>query len=101
MKNLCYLFLIIPALFINSCAGNTDNEDENIDVNSNPVGAIVKMSEVLEKEAKKEKNKGKKNVKALSYQDLIKYLPTNIDGYKIAEEPTGSSVEMTGMSYSS
>ena len=49
----------------------------------------------------KEKSTERKNAKAINYDELMKYLPTSIDGYTLNGEPKGASMDMSEMSYSS
>lgn len=103
MKKL--LYLIIASLTIISCGNDKTEEQEleNIDVEKNPLGALVKMGKEMADKAEKmeKKMKDKKNAKALHYEELIKYLPTSINGYELDGEPKGASMDMQGMSYSS
>ncbi len=103
MKKLTYLILLLSITILSACGGSSNEEEDNIDINKNPFGALMKMSENMEKQAKDmgKNMKNKKNAKALNYKELIKYLPTSIDGYELNGEPTGSSIEVSGMSYSS
>ena len=97
------LLLVFP-LIISACGGNDEpKEEDNIDIEKNPLGALMKMSEKMAENAEQmEKNmKDRKNAKAIHYEELIKYLPENIDGYTRKEEPNGASMDMSGMSYSS
>lgn len=104
MKKIAFL-LAFPLLMIYSCGGDKPKEEEleNIDVEKNPLGAIMKMSKNMQESAEKmQKNaESKKDAKALHYEELIKYLPEAIDNYTINGEPKGASMDMQGMSYSS
>lgn len=96
--------LTISSLFIISCGNEPKEEEiENIDVEKNPLGALMKMGKNMAESAEKMENKMKenKNAKAIHYEDLLKYLPESIDGYKVNGEPKGASMDMQGMSYSS
>ena len=97
--------LITLPLFLFSCGGEEPKEEEldNIDVEKNPLGALMKMGKNMAENAEKmeEKMKNKENVKAIHYEDLLKYLPESIEGYQINGEPKGASMDMQGMSYSS
>jgi hypothetical protein len=101
MKNLFKLFALLSITTLIACGGDSKKEEENIDLEKNPLGALMKMSENMEKQAEKmEQNmENRKDAKAMHYEELIKYLPTSIDGYK-KEEPEGESIDMGGMSYS-
>lgn len=96
--------LTISSLFIISCGNEPKEEEiENIDVEKNPLGALMKMGKNMAESAEKmeKKMKENKNAKAIHYEDLLKYLPESIDGYKVNGEPKGASMDMQGMSYSS
>ena len=63
----------------------------------------MQMGENMEKQAKKMEEKQKKhdpNVKAMHYEELINFLPENVDDYTIDGETNGESIDMAGMSYS-
>lgn len=103
MKNLAFLIMI--PLFLISCGGEEpkEKEMENIDVEKNPLGALMKMGKNMADNAEKmeKKMKDNKDAKAIHYEELLKYLPESIDGYQINGEPKGASMDMQGMSYSS
>ncbi|MDF1673395.1 MAG: hypothetical protein P1U41_07800 [Vicingaceae bacterium] len=103
MKKIALLF-ILP-LFLVSCGGEETKEKEleNIDVEKNPLGALMKMGKNMAENAEKmeEKMKNRKDAKAIHYEELLKYLPESIEGYQINGEPKGASMDMQGMSYSS
>ncbi|MCB0400584.1 MAG: hypothetical protein KDD41_00725 [Flavobacteriales bacterium] len=93
------------SILLIACGSDEPKEQEldNTDVEKNPLGALMKMGEKMAENAEKmEKNmQEKKDAKAIHYDELIKYLPESIDGYKVESEPQGASMDMTGMSYSS
>lgn len=101
-----YIPLVIMALLIASCGGGNDEaEEEEIDFEKNPLGALMKMGENMEKQMKEIEEKAKEreekgDVLAMEYDELQKYLPSSIDGYT-AGEPDGATINMQGMSYSS
>jgi hypothetical protein len=104
MKKITTLLLALPIVLFTAC-GNDEPEEENIDIEKNPLGALMQMSENLEEQAEKmeeqlEKMEERKDAKAIDYEKLIELLPTSIDGYT-ADEPSGENIEMTGMSYAS
>lgn len=103
MKKLALIFTL--PLFLIACGGEEPKEEEldNIDVEKNPLGALMKMGKNMAENAEKmeEKMKNKENAKAIHYEELLKYLPQSIDGYQINGDPKGSSMDMQGMSYSS
>jgi hypothetical protein len=102
MKYLIKLFFIFPIVFFTACGGEEEIEEEKIDVEKNPIGALMKMGENMKEQAEKmEENMEKnKDVETLHYDELIKFLPTSINGYS-SDEPNGGSIDMSGMSYSS
>ncbi len=102
MKNLFKLFAFLSIATLIACGGNEIEEEENIDIEKNPLGALMKMSENMEKQAKimEEQMEERKDAKAMHYEELMKYLPESIDGYEKGE-PKGESIDMNGMSYSS
>ncbi len=103
MKKLVLLFTL--PLFLFACGGEEPKEKEleNIDVEKNPLGALMKMGKNMAENAEKmeEKMKNKKDAKAIHYEELLKYLPETIEGYQVNGEPKGASMDMQGMSYSS
>jgi hypothetical protein len=85
-----------------SCGGKIDEEAEK--PATNPLEALVQAGEEMEKaanegEAKMKERRAKGDTLAMPYAELQKYLP-RVDGFK-AEEPSGSNIDMPGMSYSS
>jgi len=102
MKNLLRFFMLLSITTLIACGGNEVKEEENIDVEKNPLGALMKMSENMEKQAKKmeDQMENRKDAKAMHYEELMKFLPESVDGYE-KEEPKGESVDMNGMSFSS
>lgn len=102
MKNLMKIFTLLSIITLIACGGNDVKEEENIDVEKNPLGALMKMSENMEKQAKKmeDQMENRKDAKAMHYEELMKFLPESVDGYE-KEEPKGESVDMNGMSFSS
>ncbi|MDT8412742.1 MAG: hypothetical protein RQ875_09790 [Vicingaceae bacterium] len=95
-----FLLISLSAILI-ACGGEDKSQDDNIDVEKNPLGAAMKMAQNMQEQAEKmQKNmEERKDAKAMHYEELIKFLPTEIDGYT-AEEPDGGTVEMQGTSYS-
>jgi len=85
-----------------SCGGDKAEEKKEIDPEKNPLGAMMNMAKEMEENAKKQEErmaKGDTSIKAIPYEELYKYLPENIDGYKKGE-PTGGTMTMQGLSYS-
>lgn len=93
------LIALISATTLIACGSD---ENENIDVEKNPMEALMKMGENMQKQAEKieEKQKNRENASAMHYEELMKYLPESIEGYE-KNEPKGESVEMGEMSFSS
>jgi len=87
MKKLSLLVVAFPIMLFTSCGG--DKKEENIDVEKNPLGALMKMGENMKENAEKMEKKAKdhKNAKAIHYEELIKFLPESVSGYEIAKEP--------------
>lgn len=103
MKKINLLLFVLPLSVLFACGGDDKIEEtDNIDIEKNPLGAIVKMGENMKEQAEKmeKQMEERKDAEALHYEELMKYLPDNIDGYE-REEPKGESINMTGMSYSS
>lgn len=84
MKNLFKLFAFLSIATLIACGGNEIEEEENIDIEKNPLGALMKMGENMEKQAKKmeEQMEERKDAKAMHYEELMKYLPESVDGYE-------------------
>lgn len=102
MKRLA-LLIALPLLILSCGSEPKEEEIENIDVEKNPLGALMKMGKNMAESAEKmeKKMKDNKNAKAIHYEELLKYLPESIDGYQINGEPKGASMDAQGMSYSS
>ena len=102
MNTILKLSFLLGIATLVACGGNDKKEEDNIDVEKNPMGALMKMGENMQKQAEKmEKQQAeRKDAKAMHYEELMKYLPESVTGYK-KEEPKGESVEMSGMSFSS
>ncbi|MBI3509360.1 MAG: hypothetical protein HY064_01760 [Bacteroidetes bacterium] len=91
------------AFLFASCGGKKDADKTN-----NPFEKLANDVKNLDNNIKTSTNAADQKLKdrrakgdtlAMPYADLIKYLPTAIDGYK-SEEPTGKTMNMTGMSTS-
>lgn len=101
------LITAFTAMLLFSCGSKTNEEFEEAESPTTALGALSnlsKMGEDMEKsmntaEAKIKERREKGDTLALNYEALIKYLPQNIDGFT-RDEPTGSSVNMSGMSFS-
>ncbi len=101
MQKLTYLLLILVIITFYSC-GDKAEEKKEIDPKKNPLGAMMNMAKEMEENAKKQEERMAKgdSLKAIPYEELYKYLPESIDGYKKGE-PTGATMTMQGLSYSS
>ncbi|MBW6484388.1 MAG: hypothetical protein K0B10_15200 [Vicingaceae bacterium] len=101
MKKFNKFIIITLSTILVACGGEEKSQDDNIDVEKNPLGAMMKMAKNMQEQAENmEKNmEERKDANAMHYEELIKFLPTEIDGY-IAGEPDGGTVEMQGTSYS-
>ena len=99
MNTKIILIALISATTLIACGSD---ENENIDVEKNPMEALMKMGENMQKQAEKieEKQKNRENASAMHYEELMKYLPESIEDYE-KNEPKGESVEMGEMSFSS
>ncbi len=107
MKKLMITAAVFATAFtLNSCGGKTEElKEEEVAKPSNPLEALANMSEETnEAQAAADKKIAERRAKgdtlAMPYEELMKYLPESIDGYK-RQEPDGESVNMTGMSFSS
>ncbi len=103
MKKFTTLLFAFSIILFTACGGNDEpKEEDNIDVEKNPLGALMKMGKNMKENAEKmEKNmKEKKNAKAIHYEELMKYLPESVDGYSLKGDPKGASMDMAEMSYS-
>lgn len=101
MRKMNQTLLIALSIILFACGGKDKSQDDNIDMEKNPLGAAMKMAKNMQEQAEKmEKDmENRKVAKAMHYEELIKFLPTEIDGYT-AKEPDGGTVEMQGISYS-
>ena len=102
MNTILKLSFLLGIATLVACGGNDKKEEDNIDVEKNPMGALIKMGENMQKQAEKmeKQTAERKDAKAMHYEELMKFLPQSVKGYK-KEEPKGESVEMSGMSFSS
>ena len=74
MKKITTLLLAFPIVLFTAC-GSDETEEENIDIERNPLGALMQMSENLEEQAEKmeeqmEQMEERKDAKAIAYEDL-------------------------------
>lgn len=101
-----HLLITLPlslSLFLSACGGKADEvkEEEKAD---NPLEALENYAEESQQaqndaEKKIAERKAKGDTLAMAYEDLMKYLPEEIDGYKKGD-PDGASINMPGSSYS-
>ena len=101
-KHFAYLLLCGFSLSLISCGGTTEKKEE--EKPDNPLEALAKMGEEMKggtDDAKKKMDERRKkgDTLAMKYEDLMKYLPSEISGYTKGE-PTGTSISMMGQSYS-
>lgn len=96
-----YLFMIaIAGALFTSCGekakemGQAMDNIKNIAENAEKVQA--QQSDV---QKRRDERRAKGDTLAIPYKDLQAYLPASVNGYT-AQEPTGESVNMMGMSYS-
>lgn len=100
-------YLVAGAMLFSACGGSDEEEyeeekgpDNILEAFSNLKEAGEKMEEKLkESEEKMEKRRESGDTLAMHYEELMKYLPEEIDGYT-REEPTGGSVNYMNVSYS-
>jgi hypothetical protein len=102
MKKFNKFLLISLSAILVACGGEEKNQDDNIDVEKNPLGAAMKMAQNMQEKAEKmQKNmEERKDAKAMHYEELMKYLPNEIDGYTLEGDPHGESIEAGPTSYS-
>jgi hypothetical protein len=96
-----FIFPLVAALSLASCGGKP--KDEEVPP-TNPIQALANAEKNMAAgtnaaDAKIQARRAKGDTLAMPYADLEKYLPENVDGYKKGE-PTGESMNMTGMSWS-
>lgn len=93
---------IASALVISGCGGcDKINEIKQVAENVQELNKAAENSQeaVNAAEQRREERRKRGDTLAMPYQDLQKYLPSSINGYT-AEEPSGSTINMSGMSYS-
>ncbi|HTL82731.1 MAG TPA: hypothetical protein VL651_13550 [Bacteroidia bacterium] len=74
-----------------STANNTNSNAQASASNSTPAPVDAGAKKLAERRAKGD-------TLAMPWSELIKYLPTKLDGYEVEEEPTGTTTNMPGMS---
>lgn len=105
--------LFLLAIFCFSCGESDEEKQERKEKakKNNPFNALVQLGKEMknagekmekagdEQDAKQKERKLKGDTAAINYKELQKYLPESIDGYTKGK-PSGSTMTMTGMSYS-
>jgi hypothetical protein len=104
-KNLLIALPLSLSLFLAACGGKSDEAKEEEKKADNPLEALenyVEETEQAQGDAEKKiaARRAKGDTLAMPYEELMKYLPDEIDGYKKGE-PDGASVNVPGSSYSS
>ncbi len=107
MKPFILISSLVLSLSIISCGSKKDDYEE-IEAPKNAfeaLSAISKAGKNMEKnmkdtQGKLEERRAKGDTLAMHYEELMKFLPDEISGYK-RNEPNGGTVNMMGMSYSS
>ncbi|HRP01196.1 MAG TPA: hypothetical protein PLE30_00965 [Candidatus Kapabacteria bacterium] len=100
MKKIALLFVLTIAICLVSCGEKVDEIKNTAEVIQNMSEAGEKVQEandLVEKKIQERKSKG--DTLAMNFNDLMKYLPSTIDGYT-ASEPEGSSTNAMGFSFS-
>ena len=95
------IFFSILTCSIVACGGAKKEENADEKSSANAFEALSDMGKEMEKVSNKMKERrAKGDTLAMPYADLQKFLPSSINDYKTSE-PSGASINMTGMSYSS
>lgn len=107
MKKLIYITLpAILVLTMSACGGKSEElKEEEVNKTDNPLEALQNLAEESENgqaaaEKKMAERRAKGDTLALHYEELMKYLPGEIEGYKRGE-PDGTSMNQPGASFSS
>lgn len=89
-------------LVMSGCGGcDKINEIKQSAENVHELGKAAEHSQEAANVAEQRRDERRKrgDTLAMPYQDLQKFLPSSVSGYK-AEEPSGSTMNMSGMSFS-
>lgn len=102
MKTLKFLpTLLLCAFAFYSCSEKVQEAKNTYNAISNLTEAAENIEKSVELSEKKREERIKKgDTLAMNYKELQVYLPAEISGYTKEGEPTGSTMNMTGMSYS-
>ncbi len=95
-------FIIALSLAFSGCGGcDKINEIKQAAENVKELGKVAEHVQETTNaaEQRQEERRKRGDTLAIPYQELQKYLPNSVSGYK-AEEPSGTSVNMNGLSYS-
>lgn len=100
MKYWVMCLSVVALIGVFGCGGKMDEMRQAAE----NVKELGKVGENVEKanqanEARREERRKRGDTLAMPYQDLQKYLPESVSGYS-PQEPSGSTMNMTGMSYS-
>ncbi|MCZ2132278.1 MAG: hypothetical protein LC116_03645 [Bacteroidetes bacterium] len=89
-------------LVMSGCGGcDKINEIQQVAENVQELSKAAENSQeaVNAAEQRRDERRKRGDTLAMPYQELQKYLPSSVDGYT-AEDPSGSTMNITGMSYS-
>jgi hypothetical protein len=107
MKKIAHITLsVLITCSLAACGGKSEDlKEEEVEKADNPLEALQNMAEETnnaQKEADKKiaDRRAKGDTLALHYEELMKYLPGDIAGYKRGE-PDGASMNQPGSSFSS
>ncbi|MCH8318582.1 MAG: hypothetical protein IIA88_08810 [Bacteroidetes bacterium] len=94
------LLLAFPFLLF-SCGEKVKEAKQAYNILSNLQETAQNMEKTVEEAEKKRQERiAKGDTLAMHYKDLQKYLPENVSGYSAEGDPAGTSMNMSGMSYS-
>ena len=101
MKTLRSLLLLAFLFLLFSCGEKVKEAKEAYNVLSSLQNAAKNIEKTVEEAEKKHQERiARGDTTAMHYKDLQKYLPVNISGYSTEGGPNGTSMDMSGMSYS-
>ena len=94
------LAILTYGIIFTSCGEKTKELKQVAEAVQKAPDVAQKMEQANNESAKRlEQRKAKGDTLAMHFNELMKYLPQNVDGYK-AEEPTGSTTNSMGFSLS-
>jgi hypothetical protein len=100
MKKYFVLAVISLGILLSACGGKVQEMKEVAEAIQKAPEAAQKMEQANNEGQKRyEQRRAKGDTLAIHFNELMKYLPQNVDGYK-AEEPTGSTTNSMGFSLS-